>query len=155
MNPTSPTSKRPMLGDFMSITCFHYLRSGAEDIAGRVPVVAAGRQRGMDLAAELGLTNSTPDAAVLTDRLGRALGVEGTRLCLVEAVTAKPKGGYEVRIREGACTAGVQADEPHCAFTLGVFIGAIGAITGQRMTGTESACAAMGGDTCVYQVDPI
>src|SRR5579859_6693468 len=103
------TSKRPTLGDFMSVTCFHFLRMGAEDIAGRVPIVAAGRERGANVAEELGLVNSTKDADTIRERLYAALGPDGTRLCLVQAVTAKPNGGYEVRINEGACTAGVHA----------------------------------------------
>jgi predicted hydrocarbon binding protein len=149
------TSTRPTLGDFMSVTCFHFLRMGAEDIAGRVPIVAAGRERGAHVAEELGLINSSQNPNFIRENLYAALGPAGTRLCLVQAVTAKPNGGYEVRISEGACTAGVHADEPHCAYTMGVFVGAIGAITGQRMRGTETTCAAMGSPECVYQIDPI
>lgn len=149
------TSKRPILGDFMSVTCFHFLRVGAEDIAGRVPIVAAGRERGSNVAEELGLAGATKDAAVIYEKLKAALGAEGTRLCIVEAVTAKPNGGYEVQISESACSAGVTDSEPHCAYTMGVFVGALSTITGQRMKGTESACSAMGGPRCIYQVDPI
>ena len=149
------TSKRPILGDFMSITCFHFLRVGAEDIAGRVPIVAAGRERGSNVAAELGLAGATKDPAVIREKLAAALGADGTRLCIVEAITVKPNGGYEVQISEGACTAGVTDTEPHCAYTMGVFVGALGTITDQRMRGSETTCSAMGGPRCIYQVDPI
>ncbi len=152
---TQTASKRPILGDFMSLTCFHFLRVGAEDIAGRVPIVAAGRERGSNVAEELGLAGATKDPAVICEKLKTALGAEGTRLCIVEAVTAKPNGGYEVRISEGACTAGVVDSEPHCAYTMGVFVGALSTITGQRLKGSETECSAMGGPHCVYQIDPI
>ncbi|HMA37890.1 MAG TPA: 4-vinyl reductase [Chloroflexia bacterium] len=151
----STTAKRAVLGDFMSVTCFQYLRNGAEDIAGRVPIVAAGRQRGADLVASLELQNSTQDVSAITAQLQAALGAEGTRLCLLDSVTVKPSGGYEVRLHEGACTAGAQAAEPVCAYTLGVFVGAISALTGRRLHGTETQCAAVAGEHCIYQIDPL
>jgi predicted hydrocarbon binding protein len=146
---------RPTLGPLMSLTCFHYLRHGAEDNAGRALVVAAGRQRGQDLVEALGLHGASQDAQIICQKLAAALGLDGTRLCLVHSVVANANGGYEIRISEGACTAGVTSDEPYCAFTMGVFIGAIGAITGRRMLGRETACSAMGSPECVYQIDPI
>lgn len=147
-------ASRPTLGPLMSLTCFHYLRHGAEEAAGRALVVSAGRQRGYDLAEALGILGTTVDAAVIKEKLGSALGAEGTRLCLVRSVAPTPGGGFEVRISEGACTAGVTAEEPYCAFTLGVFIGAVSAITGQRMVGRETECSAMGKPECVYVIEP-
>jgi predicted hydrocarbon binding protein len=146
---------RANLGSFMSLTCFHYLREVAEETAGRALVVSAGRKRGHDLAEALGLVGNTQDADTLRVKLDAALGADGTRLCIVNSVAAKPNGGYEVRLQEGACTAGVTASEPYCAFTLGVFIGAISTITGRRMLGKETTCMAMGSAECVYQIDPI
>ena len=147
---------RPTLGSFMSLTCFHYLRHGAEDTAGRALIVASGRQRGMDVVASLNMRGEVTDPEEMRKVLSQILGEEGTRLCLVDSIKAKSNGGYEVQISEGACTAGVSdATEPYCAFTLGVFVGAISAFTGQRMNGKETTCAAMGNSICVYQVDPI
>lgn len=146
---------RPTLGNFMSLICFQYLRVGTEDVADRAPVVAAGRQRGYDLVEGLGLMGSTKDPAVIREKLDTALGLKGTKLCLVQSVTLKPNGGYEVRITEGACTAGQKSSQPHCAFTLGVFIGAIHAFTGSRVTGHETECCACGAESCVYQIDPV
>jgi predicted hydrocarbon binding protein len=139
----------------MSVACFHALRVGAEDIAGRVPIVAAGRDRGSAVATELGLTGKSQDAGLIAEALRAALGPDGTRLCLVDSITAKPNGGYEVTIREGACTTGVTADEPHCAYTMGVFVGAVSAISGQRLKGSETVCSAMGQPHCIYQLDPL
>lgn len=146
---------RPTLGPMMSLTCFHYLRGVAEDTAGRALVIAAGRQRGLELAEALNLSTSSQEASLIKEKLGAALGAGGTQLCLVDMVAAKPNGGYEVQISEGACTAGVTSSEPYCAFTLGVFIGAITAITGRRMLGRETECSAMGGAKCVYHIDPL
>lgn len=146
---------RPNLGDFMSLLCFQYLRVGTEEVADRAPIVASGRRRGHDLAEQLGLLGSTLDSAVMYAQLAPALGAQGTRLCLLQSISALPEGGYEVRLTEGACTAGQQASEPVCAFTLGVFIGAIQAITGTPMRGQETSCAACGADVCVYLITPV
>ena len=147
--------ERPTLGQFMSMVCFQYLRVGTEEVADRAPVVAAGRQRGYDLVEGLGLLGTTQDAEAIRAKLDQALGLEGTRLCLVKAITPKPNGGYEVRITEGACTAGQTTSKPHCAFTMGVFIGAIHALTNRRVNGVETECCACGAPECVYQIDPI
>lgn len=149
------TALRPILGDFMSLVCFQYLRLITEEVADRAPIVAAGRKRGYDLVEQLGLLGSSQDGALIRERLDAALGAEGTRLCLIQSVTGLPEGGYEVRITESACTAGQRSSEPICAFTLGVFVGAIHAITGIPVRGREVQCSACGGDTCVYQIVPV
>jgi hypothetical protein len=147
--------ERPTLGAFMSLICFQYLRVGTEEVADRAPVVASGRQRGYDLIEGLGMLGATKDNETIRAKLDEALGVNGTRLCLVNSIQAKPNGGYEVRISEGACTAGQVSSQPHCAFTMGVFIGAIHALTGMRVNGVETECCACGASQCVYQIDPI
>ncbi len=95
------------------------------------------------------MLGQTQDAALIYTTLTTALGADGTRLCLIKSITAKDDNGYEVRLSEGACTAGQTATGPICAFTLGVFIGAISAITGTRMYGTEIACCATGSPMCI------
>lgn len=145
---------RATLGSFMSLTCFQYLRVVAEETAGRALIIAAGRKRGQDLAEALGLAGTNHDPAVIQAKLDAALGADGTKLCLVKSITARPNGGFEVRVSEAACVAGVTATEPHCAFTMGVFIGAISSMTGQRMMGHETECCAMGHAECVYQIEP-
>lgn len=149
------TSLRPDLGSFMHAVCFQYLRMYTEEVAGRAPVISAGRKRGYDLIGELGLLDSTVDAEMIRARLDAALGVDGTRLCLVRAVVTLPNGGYEVTINESACTAGQHTTEPLCAYTLGVFIGAIHGLTGKRMQGREITCEACGHDACHYVIEPI
>lgn len=149
------TTMRPTLGDFMSLVCFQYLRMITEEVADRAPIIAAGRKRGYDLVEQLGLLGSAHDGAVISEKLGAALGAEGTRLCLIQSITALPEGGYQVRITESACTAGQRSSEPICAFTLGVFIGAIHGITGIPVRGREVQCGACGADACVYEIVPV
>src|SRR6266496_3181842 len=100
------TNDRPTLGNYMSLTCFQYLRVGTEDVADRAPIVASGRKRGYDLVEGLGLLGTSPDATAICGLLGAALGADGTRLCLVKRITTTDNISYEVRIVEGACTAG-------------------------------------------------
>ncbi|GAB4204600.1 MAG: hypothetical protein OHK0022_29920 [Roseiflexaceae bacterium] len=149
------TSLRPTLGDFMNLVCFQYLRVVTEEVADRAPIVAAGRKRGYDLVEQLGLLGSTHDPDVIAQQLGNALGANGTKLCLVNRITALPDGSYEVRITESACTAGQHSADPLCAFTMGVFIGALQGIVGQTMRGTERQCCSCGADECVYLITPV
>jgi hypothetical protein len=149
------SNERPTLGNFMSLTCFQYLRVGTEEVAERAPIVASGRKRGYDLVEGLGLLGSTQDASVIATKLGAALGAQGTKLCLLQSITNLSAGRYEVRLTEGACTAGQSSSEPLCAFTMGVFIGALHAITGQPMKGRETFCCACGADECVYLIESI
>lgn len=149
------TAARPTLGPMMSLICFQYLRIGAEEVADRAPVVAAGRKRGAELVEQLGLRGSTTDSSKIHELLDTALGVQGTRLCLITSITATADGGYEVRLTEGACTAGQSSSEPLCAFTLGVFVGAIQALTSLTLRGRETACCACGAPECIYQLAPL
>lgn len=146
---------RPTLGSFMSLTCFQYLRVGTEEVADRAPIVASGRKRGFMLVDSLGQQGRVQDAAEMQRMLAAALGEEGTRLCLVQRVTSLSPARYEVRITEGACTTGQTASEPFCAFTMGVFIGALSAFTGIPMRGRETECCACGAAECVYVIESV
>ena len=150
-----PEEVRPTLGPFMNVVCFQYLRTGTEEVADRAPIVAAGRKRGYDVVESLGLLGSTTDPKVIQKKFDEVLGINGTKLCLIQDVVAKPNGGYELHIAESADTAGATASDPVCAFTMGVFIGAIHAITGTRMQGHETQCSATGAKECIYQIDPV
>lgn len=142
---------RPQLGDYMSIECFRFLRAGAEDTAGRALIVAAGRQRGLSLADVLAGINAEDEAGI-TQALNKALGIEGTRLCIVEAIT-KTEIGYQVRISESACSSGLHTTDPNCAFTMGVFIGAMEAVVKHRFNARETECVAIGNNHCVYDLE--
>jgi hypothetical protein len=135
--------------------CFQYLRFHAEELMGRVPVIAAGRRRGYDVMVERGLAGVAADGPKLREVLDGVLGLDGTRLCLVRSVEPLAAGGFEVRITESACTVGRQADEPVCAYTLGVFMGALQAVTGTPLQGEETRCQATGAEECVYLLRPV
>lgn len=68
---------RQTLGDFSSIVCF---KAAIEDALGEK---AAGSQRGKSLAKELAL-ETLASLEDITVKIRSALGVEGTRLCIVE-----------------------------------------------------------------------
>lgn len=148
-------NQRQELGEFMHMVCFQYLRTYTEEVAGRAPIVAAGRKRGYDVIEGLGMLGATSDPEQIRTQLNKSLGAEGTRLCIIQSITTKPNGGFELRLTDGACTGGVTSDEPVCAFTLGVFVGAMHGLTGMRMTGRETECQASGSPMCVYQIDPV
>jgi predicted hydrocarbon binding protein len=149
-----PVNQRPTLGPMVSATCLQQLRIYTEDIAGRGPVLGAGRLRGRGVIADLGLEGSGLDDEKLLSLFVDTFGVNGTRLCLVTDVSSDDSGTYVVKLVEGACTHQQQTTEPLCAYTLGVFIGAVQAVTGVVMQGSETTCQAMGDPTCTYLIRP-
>jgi hypothetical protein len=137
---------RPTLGPFMSVVCFRYLHDDAEELAGQALIIDAGRQRGRDLIESLQIECNGDCAEKIYNELSKALGPDGTRLCLIESVTAKDNGGYEVRSFECASP----------TYTLGVLIGAISAITGKTMLGHETEVTGKGDvEGRVYHIDPL
>ncbi|MBO3130445.1 V4R domain-containing protein [Dermatophilus congolensis] len=146
-----PTNTRPTLGKFVAAECLQQMRLHVEDLAGPGPVLGAGRMRGAGLVELLGKTGASPSIDDATDILQKALGLDGTRLAIVDDIT-EDNGTYTVRIHEGACSFDRKSDEPMCAYTLGVFVGAIGSLYGATMTGKELECEAMGDSQCVYRI---
>lgn len=149
-----PVNQRPTLGPMVSATCLQQLRMYTEDLAGRGPVLGAGRLRGRAVIADLGLEGSQLDDDKLLSVFVETFGINGTRLCLVTGVSSDDSGAYVVQLVEGACTHQQQTTEPMCAYTLGVFIGALQAITGTVMQGRETSCQAVGDLTCTYLIRP-
>jgi len=138
----------------VSVTCLQQLRIYTEDLAGPGPVLGAGRLRGRSVITDLGLEGSRLDDEKLLRVLVDTFGIDGTRLCLVVGVTSDASGTYEVQLVEGACTHGMQTTEPMCVYTLGVFTGALQAVTGVVMQGKETSCEAKGDPTCTYVIGP-
>lgn len=149
-----PVNQRLTLGPMVSATCLQQLRIHTEDLAGRGPVLGAGRLRGLGIVADLGLEGSRLDDEKLHHLFLETFGIDGTRLCIVTQVRSDGSGGYVVQLVEGACTAGQQTTEPMCAYTLGVFIGTLQGIVGITMQGIETECQAMGHPACVYEIRP-
>jgi len=149
-----PVNQRPTLGPMVSATCLQQLRIYTEDLAGRGPVLGAGRLRGRGVIAQLGLDGSRLDDDKLLALFADAFGINGTRLCVVTDVRSDGAGGYVVQLIEGACTHQLQTTEPMCVYTLGVFVGALQAVTGVPMQGTETTCEAAGDPVCTYVIRP-
>lgn len=144
---------RPELGPYMSAECFRFLRQYAEETAGRGLIVQAGKERGHSLADYLkGLGPQDEDG--IRDVLEKVLGKEGTRLCKVESIKLTQKG-YRVTISESACSTGLKRDTPNCAYTMGVFVGALEIVSKTRFSPTETECVACGGSNCVYELEVI
>ena len=144
---------RPELGPYMSAECFRYLRIYTEETAGRGLIVMAGKQRGLSLADHLGGIKPE-DTAAITATLNKVLGKDGTHLCIVDEIK-KTETGYQVRISESACSTGLKTEEPNCAFTMGVFVGALEYISKERLTANETECVAIGNSHCVYNLERI
>jgi hypothetical protein len=132
---------RPTLGQFMSVVCFRYLNDDAQELAGPAMIIDAGRQRGQDVIEGLGVAGSKQDSDAILKELDGALGVDGTRLCLIKSIK-EIDGVYEVVITEYPCV----------SYTMGVLIGAIGAINGIRMHGKVTSET---DSECTYQIEPV
>lgn len=78
------------LGDFSSIICFKAVITGVEEALGEkaaaIALIAAGRARGKQLADQLGIAGKAIDSPELLPLLQKALGKEGTRLCIVDKI---------------------------------------------------------------------
>ena len=132
---------RSELGDFNSIICFRALIIGLEealgDKAAQIAAVTAGRARGKNLVTELGLAGKKPDLELATSLIRKALGEEGTRLCIIEKIEATDTG-YRVYCRETVCSAGEpQGSSRVLSFTLGAVQGAVESMMDQKLRGTQ------------------
>lgn len=146
------TQLRQELGDFASIVCFRAVIKGMEEALGEqattIALVAAGRQRGRDLALSLGFDKLSKDEISLTDlaaKLNHALGANGTRLCIVDKIVEE-NGVYRVYTRETICSAGEeQGSSRQCTYTLGAIQGALEVATGKKLRGKHTESVLRGG----------
>ena len=146
----SENTLRPVLGDFSSIVCFKAVVVGMEQALGErtaaVGLIAAGRRRGQNLAASLGLTGAgiaDPDA--VASALNAAIGKDGTRLCGVDKVEVEDNA-IRIYLSETVCSAGEpMGSSRNLSFTLGAVQGALEAVTGRKLKGTQIASVLRGG----------
>ncbi len=148
---------RPELGDFNSIICFRALVNGLEEALGpkaaMIATVAAGRARGKKLAIDLGLDGTVPDLGHATELIQKALGPEGTKLCLIDNIEAN-ETGFRVSCRETICSAGEpQGSEIRLSFTQGAIQGALEAMMVKRLRGTQIESVLRGGTHDVIQFE--
>jgi predicted hydrocarbon binding protein len=150
---------RPELGEFSSIICFKAAITGMEEALGEkataIALIAAGRSRGRNLAKELGLTGTNIDWNLIADKMGFALGVNGTRLCKIESIVEEDET-IKVSTSETLCSAGEPGGSPRkCTFTLGAIWGALEEITRKRLRGTHTESVLRGGNYDVFEFSPL
>ena len=130
---------RPELGDFSSVVCFKAIVTGIEDALGEkaaaIALITAGRARGKQLAASLGLQDQPLSELAIV--LNRALGMEGTRLCIIDKIVEADEM-IKVYCRETVCS----LDEPQgsnrqLTYTLGAIQGVLEQATGKRLRGKQ------------------
>ncbi len=145
-------AKRKELGEFMSSVCFKAAIVGMEEALGEstaaVAMIAAGRQGGKRLAQSLDLVEKGANFPVeeLEQILRDALGVKGTRLCIVDRIE-RIDDGYRVYARETVCSAGEEEGAPrNCSYTMGAVQGFLEACLGVKLRGKHTDSVLRGSD---------
>jgi len=146
---------REKLGDFSSIICFKAAITGMEEALGEkataIALIAAGRNRGKNLAKELGLSGTNMEWDIIADKMAFALGENGTKLLIIESIVEEGDV-ITVSTSETLCSAGEPEGSPRkCTFTLGAVWGALEEITGKRLKGTHTECVLRGGNNDVFE----
>ncbi|MBD2110846.1 MULTISPECIES: hypothetical protein [Cyanophyceae] len=155
----SPVAQlRTELGDFSSIVCFRALVVGTEEVLGEkaaaIALIGAGRQRGRQVAEQLGLAGQGRSLASVAEVLQAALGKDGTRLCIVDKIV-EAEEKISVYCRETICSAGEPEGSPRqLTFTLGAIQGVLESVTGKRLRGKQTESVLRGGnfDTIEFEV---
>uniref|UniRef100_B8HX65 Hydrocarbon binding protein (Contains V4R domain) n=1 Tax=Cyanothece sp. (strain PCC 7425 / ATCC 29141) TaxID=395961 RepID=B8HX65_CYAP4 len=150
---------RSELGDFSSIVCFKAVVVGIEealgDKAAMISLIAAGRARGKKLAADLNLVGQNLPWEQVTSIMQKALGKEGTRLCLIDNISEEG-GVLKVSCRETICSAGEpQGSARQLSFTMGAIQGALEQITGRRLRGKQTESVLRGGSHDVLEFETL
>lgn len=150
---------RPELGDFSSIACFKSVIEGVENALGEkataISLLAAGRDRGKNLAQELELVGLSISLDEVTARLNQVLGKQGTRLCIIEKVV---QDGEVVKVytAETVCSAGEpQGSSRNATFTLGTIWGVLEQLLNYRLQGKQTESVLRGGSHDVFEFTPL
>ncbi|MBW4518998.1 MAG: hypothetical protein KME16_04775 [Scytolyngbya sp. HA4215-MV1] len=148
---------RSELGDFSSIVCFKAVVVGTEEALGEkaaaIALISAGRQRGKQVANQLGLTGKGIAAENSIALLQTALGKEGTRLCIIEKIVETGEL-ITVYCRETICSAGEPEGSPRkLTFTLGAVQGVLEQISGKRLRGKQIESVLRGSDHDVIEFE--
>ncbi|AFZ59553.1 hydrocarbon-binding protein [Anabaena cylindrica FACHB-243] len=150
---------RKQLGNFSSIVCFKSVIVGMEDALGEkataIALTTAGRTRGKKLAEELGLVSSLDSLDSLAAKLSQALGLDGTRLCIVDKIIAD-SDVIKVYTSETVCSAGEPLNsERKCTFTMGAVWGALEKVLDKRFRGVHTESVLRGGAYDVFEFTPL
>ncbi len=148
-------TSRPTLGQFSSIVCFKSVITGMEEALGEkataIALIAAGRERGKNVAKQLGLSGSTEDLSVIAAKLNEAIGANGTHLTAVDNIVQEGDL-YKVYCSETVCSAGEpQGSDRKCTFTMGAVWGAMSEITGKKLRGIHTESVLRGGAYDVFE----
>lgn len=144
--PISQKAERHELGNFSSVICLKAIVLGVEEALGEkaaaIAMISAGRQRGKQLAIELGLVNKSSELSLtdIQEKVAHTLGKDGTRLCIIDKIEQQGET-YKVYTRETVCSAGeLENSLRECTFTLGAIQGFLESFLGKRLRGkhTES-----------------
>ncbi|MGC1309295.1 MAG: hypothetical protein WA885_18905 [Phormidesmis sp.] len=151
---------RNHLGDFNSIICFRAVVTGIEDALGKraamIALVAAGRARGKQLAKELGLSGTPGELNEIAELMNSALGIKGTRLCMIDKIEPAEAGALRVYCRETVCSSGeAPGSERELSYTMGAIQGVLEEVTGKRLRGKQVASVLRGGDHDVIELTPL
>ena len=151
---------RSHLGDFNSIICFRAAVTGIEDALGpraaTIALVSAGRARGKQLAKELGLSNATQNLNEIAELMNSALGIQGTRLCIIDKIEPGEEGCIRVYCRETICSSGeAPGSERTLSYTMGAIQGALEELTGKRLRGKQIASVLRDSDHDVIELTPL
>ncbi|MCS6812661.1 MAG: hypothetical protein NZ772_03695 [Cyanobacteria bacterium] len=138
---------RSELGDFTSIICFKAIITGVEEALGEkaaaIALIAAGRNRGKQVADQIGCTGQGISDTV-TSLLQKVLGKEGTRLCIIDKIV-EADGVIKVYARETICSAGEPQGSPRkLSYTLGVLQGVLEQVTGKHLRGKQTESVLQG-----------
>ena len=153
------TSHREALGNFSSVVCFKAVIVGVEDTLGEdgaaVVFTRAGKVRGQQLVASLGLTGKNIPVEELAATLDAALGQGGTRLCSVEKAQTIGET-VVIDTQETVCSAGeANGSTRKCTFTLGAIWGALEAVSGKRYLGEHTESVLRGGSSDKFVFSPM
>lgn len=143
---------RSDLGDFTSVVCMKAIVTGVEEALGEkaaaIALIAAGRQRGKNLAQELDLVGKGTAMSLteVRDKANNAVGPEGTRLCIIDKVEQEGEV-YKVYTKETICSFNEsEGSARECTFTLGAIQGFLETFLGKRLRGKQTA-SVLRGDT--------
>ncbi|MTJ51102.1 hydrocarbon-binding protein [Dolichospermum sp. UHCC 0259] len=150
---------RKELGDFNSIVCFKAAITGMEEALGEkataIALTTAGRTRGKKLAEDLGLVGSTLSLDDAAEKLKKALGKEGTCLCIIDKIVAEGEI-VKVYTSETFCSAGEPAGSPRkCTFTMGAVWGAVEQLMSKKFRGLHTESVLRGGTHDVFEFTPL
>ena len=148
---------RNELGDFSSIICFKAVVVGTEEALGEkaaaIALISAGRNRGKQVAEQLGLAGKGIANAEIVPQLQAALGKDGTRLCIIDKIVESGET-ISVYCRETICSAGEPQGSPRkLTFTLGAVQGVLEKVTGKRLRGKQTESVLRGGSHDVIEFE--